>query len=145
MIFNTTYNNKEQKELITDLIGKPYSFFQAIRMKGVGSKRMIIEEVSPNMSGYINKVSDINYANIEIRKQGIIIHINKGLETFSWAIPFYQLVTYKTIGISFHAQGKFIRFKANRTYRENRDFFTKLQELKAQYDNQFQILNSTYS
>ncbi len=126
MILDSTYTNKENKKLIDDIVGKAYSFFQAIKLGGIGSKRMIIAEVSPNLEKYINRVSDINYANLELRPKGVIIHINKGLKTFSWIIPFYQLVIYKVNGSSIHAQGRFIHFKNNRTFKENKAFFKKL-------------------
>ena len=38
-------------------------------MGGVGSKRMMIDEVSPGFLKYMNTVSDINYGNIELRKK----------------------------------------------------------------------------
>jgi hypothetical protein len=87
MIYNTTHNNKEAKAQFNDLLGKPYSFLKAIKMGGIGSKRMIIEQVSSSFQKYMNTVSDINYGNIEIREKGIIVHITKGLQNFSWAIP----------------------------------------------------------
>ncbi|MBR9845344.1 MAG: hypothetical protein GYB35_04145, partial [Algicola sp.] len=100
MILDTTHPNKEHKKIINDLIGKPFSFFESLRMGGVGSKRMIIEDASPNMQQYLNLVSDINYANIEMRSDGIIVYINKGLKNYTWIIPYYQLVIYKTNGAS---------------------------------------------
>ena len=111
MVLNVTYHKKKQKQILIDLVGKPFSFLEAIKMKGVGSKRMIIENVSPNLYPYMNTVSDINYANIELRKNGILVYINKGLQNFTWALPYYQLVIYKTNGTSIHGQGKFIHFK----------------------------------
>ena len=90
MIFNTTHKNSETEASINSLVGKAYSFFEAIKKKGVGSKRMMIAEVSQGFKNVMNTVSDINYANIEIREKGILVHINKGLKNFSWAIPFYQ-------------------------------------------------------
>ena len=139
MILDSTYTNKENKLLIIDLVGKPFSFLEAIKMKGVGSKRMIINDVSPNLKSYINKVSDANYANIELRKKGILIHINKGLKNFTWAIPYYQLVIYKTNGSSIHAQGRFIHFKNNITFKENKSFFSKMLDEKIKYDMQYNI------
>ncbi|WP_299339276.1 hypothetical protein [uncultured Psychroserpens sp.] len=137
MILNSTHTNKEHKQIINDLVGKPYSFMESFKMGGVGSKRMIIENVSPNMNQYLNLVSDINYANIEMRSGGIIIYINKGLKNFSWIIPFYQLVIYKTNGTSIHAQGKFIHFRNNKTFKENKSFFDKLLNAKVEYDERF--------
>ncbi|WP_242095068.1 hypothetical protein [Aestuariivivens sediminicola] len=137
MILNTTHSDKEHKSLIEDLVGRSFTLFEAIRLKGIGSKRMIIGEVSPNMKSYLNKIADINYANIELRKNGILIFINKGLQNFTWAIPYYQLVMYKTNGISIHAQGKFIHFKNTKTFKENKPFFQKMLDEKIKSDEQY--------
>ena len=108
-----------------------FSFLQSLRMGGIGSKRMIIEETSQNFLQYINKISDINYANIELRPQGIIVLINKGLHNFNWVIPYRQLVIYKTDRLSIHAQGKYICFKKNILYKENKKFISKMINLRA--------------
>lgn len=134
MIINTTDNNTENKQIIADLIGSPFSFVQKLKLGGIGSKRMIVEEVSPNMRSLMNVVSDINYANIELRQKGVLIRINKGLKTFTWIIPYYQLVLYKTNGSSIHAQGRFIRFRNSKTFKENKKFFNKLLDQKVKYD-----------
>jgi hypothetical protein len=139
MILNSTHTEKSHKQIIADLIGKPYSFMESLKLKGVGSKRLIVSEVSPNLQLVLNQVSDINYANIEIRPGGIIIYINKGLKNFSWIIPFYQLVIYKTNGTSIHAQGRYIHFKNNKTFKENKAFFDKLLDLKVAYDSKYNL------
>lgn len=139
MVFNTTYTNKETKELINDLTGCSFSFFRSLKMGGIGSKRMIVEEVSNNLSHLLNKVSDINYGNIELRPNGILLRINKGLENFTWAIPYRQLVIYKTNGLSIHAQGKYIRFRNNKTFKENKNFFKKMMQLKTENQEKFTI------
>ena len=126
MIFNTTYYNKDATTTINDLLGNSYSFIKAIKLGGVGSKRMIIDAVSPGFLKVINLVSDINYGNIELREKGIIVHINKGLKNFSWAIPYYQLHTYKTEGFSIHAHGNFVRFKNDKFLKENKMFIAKI-------------------
>jgi hypothetical protein len=139
LVLDTTYYNKEHKELFDNFVGKPYTFFEAIKRRGVGSKRMIIDKVSSNLNPILNTVSDLNYANIEMRKNGILIHITKGLRNFTWAIPFYHLVLYKTDGISIHAQGKFIHFKKSRNYYENKNFLRSLLKEKVQFDEQYKI------
>jgi len=141
MLFNTTHTNKETAKNIDKIVGTSYTFMQRVRLKGVGSKRMIIEEVSPNLRKVINNISDINYGSIELRTQGILVHITKGQSNFSWAIPFYQLVIYKTNGSSIHAQGKYIHFKNNITFKENRRFFDKLINEKIKFDEQFKFQN----
>lgn len=137
MIFNTTLKNKDATATMNDLLGKPYSFVKAIKLGGVGSKRMIIDAVSPGFLKLINAVSDINYGNIEIREKGIVIHINKGLKNFSWAIPYYQLHTYKTEGFSIHAQGNFVRFKSNKLLKENKNFIDKIINCKIENNKQY--------
>lgn len=137
MILNTTHNNADHKQLIADLIGSPFSLVQKLKLGGIGSKRMIVDEVSPNMKSMMNLVSDINYANIELRPKGIMIMINKGLKNFTWIIPFYQLVLYKTNGSSIHAQGRFIHFKNSKTFKENKKFFDKMLDEKIKYDMQY--------
>lgn len=137
MILDTTYKNKENTLLITDLVGKPFSFIESIKMKRIGSKRMVIEDVSSNLKSCLNTISDINYGNIELRPGGILIHINKGLKKFTWAIPYYHLVIYKTNGTSIHAQGHFIHFKNNKNLKENKNFINKMLNEKTKYDNQY--------
>ncbi|WP_299127774.1 hypothetical protein [uncultured Winogradskyella sp.] len=142
MILNTTHNNPEHSKIIDNLIGHPFTLVQKLKMKGVGSKRMIIDDVSPNMQSMMNKVSDINYANIELRPKGILVMINQGLKNFTWIIPYYQLVLYKVNGSSIHAQGRFVHFKNNKTFKENKKFFDKLLDKKVKYDAQFSMPQS---
>jgi hypothetical protein len=137
LLFNTTHTNKETVRSINDIVGKSYGFFESLKLKGTGSKRMIIDEVSPNLISVINTVDDINYGNIELRPNGILIHIAKGHKNFTWAIPFYQLVIYKINGSSIHAQGKFVHFRANKTFKENKLFFDKMLNMKVKYDEQY--------
>ncbi|MDB9723477.1 hypothetical protein OAA58_02245 [Polaribacter sp.] len=138
MLFNTTLNNKDATANINEMLGKSYSFIKAVKLGGVGSKRMVIAAVSPGFSSLINAIADINYGNIELREKGILVHINKGLKNFSWAIPYYQLHTYKTEGFSIHAQGNFVRFKNNKLLKENKKFIQKIVNFKIENDKQYQ-------
>lgn len=137
MIFNTTYNNKDAAATMNEVLGKSYSFIKAIKLGGVGSKRMVIDAVSPGFLKVINSVSDINYGNIELREKGIIVHINKGLKNYSWPIPYYQLHTYKTEGFSIHAHGNFVRFKNDKLLKENKSFIAKIINSKIENNKQY--------
>lgn len=142
MILDTTHYNKDHKKTIDEMVGSSFTFLQRIKMGGIGSKRMIIDEVSPNMKSYLNLVSDINYGNIELRPTGILLAITKGLRNYTWIIPYYQFYMYNVNGISIHAQGKFVHFKDSKTYRENYSFFEKLQKLKVSYDIEYPHIDS---
>ena len=139
MVLDTTYYNKEHKSIIDQFVGESYNVWEAIRRGGVGSKRMIVEKLSPNLDHITNSTSDINYANIELRKRGVLIHITKGLKNYTWAIPFYQLVFYKTNFTSIHAQGKFIHFKNSKMFKENKTFFKNLMNEKIEFDQQYTL------
>ena len=130
MILDTTYTDKNQDELINDLVGSPYSFIQAIRLKAIDCKGLLIDEVSPNLNEYLNEESDLNFANIELRPFGIIIRLNKTLKNNSWIIPYYNLVIYKNNGVSIHSQGRYIHFKKNKTLKNNKAFFDKILDQK---------------
>ncbi|MDA0325991.1 MAG: hypothetical protein O3C47_02300 [Bacteroidetes bacterium] len=137
MVLDTTNYNKEHKSIIDQFVGESYNLWEAIRRGGVGSKRMIVEKLSPNLGHITNTTSDINYANIELRKRGVLIHITKGLKNYTWAITFYQLVFYKTNFTSIHAQGKFIHFKNSKMFKENKSFFKNLMNEKIEFDQQY--------
>ncbi|MCH2194763.1 hypothetical protein [Kordia sp.] len=130
MIVNTTYKNKETAEIIDTHLGEAFSIIQRIKMKGIGSKRMIIHNVSPKMKPYLNTVDDLNYGNIELRPKGIIVHIHKKLNSFSWIVPYYRLQIYNSSFFSIHANGNFIQFKKNKLYKENKAFIEKMQTQK---------------
>lgn len=142
MIYNTTHKNRKIEAAISNSVGKGYSFFKSLQMGGTGSKRMIIEQVSTNLLAFKNSVSDLTYANLEIREIGIVVHINKGLQNFSWPIPFYQLHTYKNNGFSIHACGNFIRFKNNVLLKDNKNFIEKIIDLKIENCKNYEFENT---
>lgn len=137
MLLNTTHTSKAITDRINNLVGRSFTLLESIKLRGIGSKRMVVDKVSPNMASILNVVSDTNYGNIELRPKGILIHVTKGLQNFTWAIPYYQLVVYKTNGSSIHANGKFMHFRNDKTFKENKAFFDKLMNEKIKYDEQF--------
>jgi len=142
LVIDTTYFNKDHKNLLENFVGKPYRFWESVKIGGIGSKRMIVKQLSPNLNFIANITSDLNYANIELRKKGILIRINKGLKNFTWAIPFYQLVFYKTNFTSIHAQGRYIHFENSKTFKENNRFFKVLMDQKLKFDEQYVLPES---
>ncbi|QHI35714.1 hypothetical protein IMCC3317_10610 [Kordia antarctica] len=126
MIVNTTYTDKEASRLIDTHLGEQFTILQRIKLKGIGSKRMIISNVSPKMKSYLNTVDDLNYGSIELRPKGILIHIHKKLNSFSWIVPYYRLHIYTSAYFSIHANGNFIQFNKNKLFKENKAFIEKM-------------------
>lgn len=139
MILNTTYTNKDNEATIDNLVGKPYSFLTKFRMKGIGSGRMIIDKVSPKLERALLNGPDINYANIELRPKGILVRITRRLDNFTWIIPYYQLYTYMTNGLSIHGQGEFLHFKNDRFLKNNKEFIRKMLNLKVIFTKDYYI------
>jgi hypothetical protein len=133
MLLNTTYTNKDHDAQINSLVGRPFGLLKRLKMKGIGSGRMVIDKVSPNLEKVILNGPDLNYANIELRPSGILVRITRRLDNFTWIIPYYQLYTYLTNGLSIHAQGRFITFRNDRFLKSNKKFIKKMMELKVIY------------
>ena len=133
MIFNSTYTDKEKELEVEKLIGKKYGLISSIRLNGVGSKRLIVQETSQNLKKIIIQKSDLIYSNIEIRSGGVIVYIAEGLNRYSWVIPYYKLVIYKTPNYSIHSDGNFIRFSNDLNKKENIRFFKKIIDHKLNY------------
>jgi hypothetical protein len=104
-------------------------------MGGIGSGRLFISKLSENLNLKKLKFSEIDYANIELRPKGIIVHFTNRLDRFSWVIPYYRLVFYNTEFFSIHANGGFINFTKNKNYRENKKFIKKINVFKNEFIN----------
>ena len=133
MLFNTSYTNKEYTKESAKMLGKAYSFFEKLKMGGIGSSRLIIDELSPKLQAKNPQTAAITYANIELRPKGIIVHFANRLDRYSWIIPYYRLVTYSNRSFSLHANGNFIKFRKNKNYRSNKKFIDKMIDLKINY------------
>ena len=140
MIFNSTYTDKEKELEVEKLIGKKYGLISSIRLNGVGSKRLIVQETSQNLKKIIIQKSDLIYSNIEIRPGGVIVYIAEGLNRYSWVIPYYKLVIYKSPNYSIHSEGDFIRFSNDLNIKENLKFFKKLLKYKILHNEQLNII-----
>lgn len=130
MVFDTTYKNENFNDESAILVGKKFSLLERIKLKGIGSSRMIIKEISPKLNLGTLKYSETDYGNIEIRPKGVIIHYTRKLERFSWVVPYYQLVIYNTQFFSIHANGNYIQFLKNNNYIANKKFINKIVQLK---------------
>jgi starvation-inducible outer membrane lipoprotein len=131
MVIETTYENKEIRKKINDFIGPSFSLVESIKLNGIGSKRMLVKEFSPNMHQYAQSNQDRQFINVELRPNGIIVHIRKNYRHFAWSIPYYQLAIYKTESLNIHAQGRYIKTKDG--FQHNTKFVEKMLNLRVKY------------
>ena len=139
MIYNSTYTNIEKELETNNLVGKKYNLIKSIRLGGIGSNRLIVDELGLSFKKLIQQKNDIIYSNIELRKKGIIVYLVDRQRRFTWVIPFYKLVVYKTPSFSIHSNGNFIRYSNKLNHKQNLVFFKKMLDHKYNFnkhDNQ---------
>lgn len=135
MIYNTSFTNWNYEKESEEILGKPFSFFEKIKMGGIGSGRLGIAEISHHLKPKNMEITDNSYANVELRPKGIIIHFAHRLENYSWLIPHYRLVIYSTNKYTIHSNGHFIQFKKDKNYLMNKKFLQKMMDLKIEFSN----------
>ena len=114
-------------------MGKPYPLLKKLKIGGIGSGRFIVENFSQGLSSIKMRVSGIQYANIELRPMGIIVHVNKGLYNYAWTVTYYHLAIYNGEYFSIHSNGEYIQFNREKAHKQNKKFINKLTQLKAQF------------
>ena len=134
MIYNSTYKDDELDNECEKIVGKKYNIIDSILLNGIGSKRLIVKKYSKNFIEIIEKKIDLIYSNIEMRKKGIIVYIATGQKRYSWVIPYYKLVLFKTPNYTIHCGEDFISFSNEINYKENINFFRKLIDQKIKFD-----------
>ena len=130
MIYNRTLFDKDEAKEINTMLGDSFSFFQILKLRGIGSSRFVIDSVSEKLSQTMNKVSDVNYCSIELRPNGILVNITQQINLFSWVIPYYKLVIFNSNTFSIHANGSYIKMVKDKNYLNNKKFITKMLKLR---------------
>ena len=95
MIKNLSYNSKKNNILLLELVGRPFSFIERLKLGGIGSNKLVISDASKEIVELLRLDNNVNYCNIEIRKNGLIIRFRSLLETYGLIIPYYKLIIYK--------------------------------------------------
>ena len=95
MILNTTYKSKENSNKISDLVGASFSLLDRLKIKGIGSPKLIAVSASKDIWDLLERTNNTNHINIELRPKGIIVRFKSGYEDYVWAIPFYLLTIFQ--------------------------------------------------
>tara|TARA_B100000809_G_scaffold139109_1_gene136739 strand:- start:4167 stop:4601 length:435 start_codon:yes stop_codon:yes gene_type:complete len=130
MILNTTYLEKDIVRKINVLVGEPFSLLKRIKMKGVGSHRMIIDDFSEVFNGYFTQNMSLRYCNFELRPNGIIVHFSYRYDRYSWVIPYCRLSMFRSDSFSVHADGEFLRIRKDINLKRNSKIIKRILSLK---------------
>ena len=130
MLINISYNDPKIKSKIKSLVGPPYSFFERLKIGGVGSGNLKIVDCSVKIKNILDLDNNLNRCNIEIRKNGIIIFFRSLLETYGLIIPFYKLNIFKGESNIFSLHIDQYNIKVEVKNKSDFNFFKKIQNLK---------------
>jgi hypothetical protein len=142
MLLNVSYNRPKIKKQIDDAVGKPFSLMQRIKMKGIGSGKLLIDSTSIQIHNLLILDNNQNICGIEMRPNGILVSFRSLLETYALVIPFYKLKIYKGQSdvYSIYKDEYFIKVKMKE--KRNHRFMQKLLDFKLQeYDSKLQHPN----
>ena len=134
MLKNVSYNNPKQEDEINNFVGKPFSLIERLKMKGIGSGKLLIVSASKEIENLLILDQNINQCNIERRPKGILIYFRVLLETYALITPYYKLVIFKvdsdvyTIHID-HRKVK-IKVKSNKDHEFFRNILNEKANLK---------------
>lgn len=134
MVFNITYPSKALSQKIADIVGPAYTMFQRFKMKGIGTSKMQLFEISPDMEAFVNIESEARYCYLELRPKGMIVGFQSMMRTYVWAIPFRYLKIYNNSGLlSIYDNQSFMKMKPPFNGSVDKGFIKKVLEFKAEY------------
>ena len=126
MIIDNSAPTPDLVRKINKLVGRPFSFLARYKMGGIGSHRMYIKAYSQGFEKFLHRNSNSLFGNVELRPDGIIIHISQRNHRFSWVLPYYQLSVFQSEGFTLHGQGEFVRFHTDAYFDKNKVFFERM-------------------
>ena len=131
MLKNVSYNNSKIKSEINDVLGNPFTIFERIKLRGVGSPKYIISQTDSIINNLLNLDNNTNQCNIELRPKGIIVSFRSLLETYALIIPFYKLKLFKGQSnvYSIYIDEYFIKILAKK--KNEHEFIKKINKFKS--------------
>lgn len=140
MLRNITYNNLQIKAEIDHLVGPAFGFWTRFKMKGIGSRRMLITDASPSIAHWLNMQNTAKYCYIELRPKGIIVHFRSILETFGWIVPYHHLNIFRNGNIfHLHGAGDVIKISGINSFDPDFPFFKKLMNYQTAWKANFNV------
>ncbi|MGY5848941.1 hypothetical protein [Salegentibacter sp. F14] len=130
MLLNVSYNRPKTKEKIFDQVGPPFTLFERMKLKGIGSPKLQITSTSIDIHNLLVLDNNSNTCNIEMRPKGIIIMFRSLLETFALVIPYYKLHLYKGRAEEYSLYRDHYHIKVKANHPEIHKYFKKIMRYK---------------
>ena len=129
-LYNVSYYEREIDQEINASVGKPYGILKSIKMGGIGSPRMTIDDASEGIKPLLEHAKYLKYCNIEIRPKGLIIRFRLRLDALAFVVPFSVLkITAHGEGYRLAGSREYLDLIPFRNRSKVNSFFLKLQRL----------------
>jgi hypothetical protein len=147
LFLNVSYNNKSITREIDETLGKAFTLKERIRMRGIGSSPLVITDASESIQELLDRDSNRNICNIELRPKGIILGFRSLLESYVLLIPYYQLVIYKGTAetYSIYKHTSFVKINATPKDRRVHKFIQKVLREKAKATSSHPVDDRSFS
>ena len=139
MIYDTSYFDRNIKEEINDLVGSPFGLLERLKMKGIGGARMKISQVSPDIYKLLPTGQADVFTSVELRPKGVIFHLKKYTEHFSWVIPYHRLTIYQSKRLSIYEGNTFMKFNLSDLNSTHESFIRKLMNSRLAYLERYSL------
>ncbi len=137
MLFCINHNDRKIREQINTIVGKPYGFWERIKLSGIGSGRLSVHGFSENLTHYFGKTLDRKFVSIELRPKGILVYIKNAVNDYVWVIPYYKLVIYQTETVTFYADNYRIQLERASIFPKKSAFLDRILAAKLAYYQQY--------
>lgn len=126
-------NSVKFRDKVEELVGKPFSIWQRMRMNGNGSGRIEVAAYSPQLVKCFGENSGRKHAIIELRPKGIAIYIRNPINDYVWCIPYRSLSIFQSNLYSIHSKGNYIKIDLNKSLKVTKSFFKKMFQEKTKF------------
>ncbi len=125
-IFKTSYNDKKINRLINEAVGESYSFAERWKLRGIGSKRLVVSAASSDFEVARNPEHYQTVVSIELRPKGLLVYFRKKIDNYTAVFPFHKLVINKTNDVQLQLGNASITFADG--YVKDKLFFDKVRK-----------------
>lgn len=106
MLYDVSVKNPEIKRQIDLAVGPAFSLIERLRRRGIGVARLPVTNCSSQIREKLDRDSNRNICNLELRPRGIIIGFRSRLNSFALVIPFYTLTISKKTATEYSLYGE---------------------------------------
>ncbi len=128
MLYDVSVKNPEIKKQIDLAVGPAFNLIERLKRGGIGVARLPVIDCSSEIVEKLNRDSNRNICNIELRPAGIIIGFRSRLNSFALVIPFYILTISKKTATEYSLYGEelFVKVKVGSKQKYVQRFMTRI-------------------